>query len=520
MAAKAKSSASIRRFDLTDELRSTADRRKRPADRVEAPTVPVQSREGIPDIAQRLAAKFPDLGVDVVHAVLSEIFRASPNCSRQQLASCATAKLLEMSLVHGGPQSVTSFEPAHLQNDNMATGSEPSEDCGAKGTLIALTEDSDITRLDRVPCSTDELTDELDLDEQLASLLTLDDSELKVCVKTMLSVLRRIEERPDDERVRRLRQSNSRFKTEVARHEAALELLRIAGFAESGVEEDATFIFNGDPKASQDFARVRECLEGILEIWEDPPTHAGNVPTAVVAPSASSTQVDANDHRRCVAELTEQRLRDPRRFREDAKKKGAANRASGQGFALRVPAAVANRRAQHFTLADVERMRISDEIANTPCYAEEYRLANHNQPVHDYSSLVLRSYDPQLIARQAMDLTNQYRASKGLPPCVWNDGIARIAAEHAAQMASGKATFSHDGFDERVKAFPVAHRSAAENLAFNKGMANVASVAVEGWIKSPGHEKNLRGAFNMCGIGVAQASDGAFYITQLFAHAC
>jgi len=86
-------------------------------------------------------------------------------------------------------------------------------------------------------------------------------------------------------------------------------------------------------------------------------------------------------------------------------------------------------------------------------------------------------------------------------------------------MASGTMPFSHDGFDERVRMFPVAHRGAAENLALSKGVAEVAEVAVDGWIKSPGHEKNLRGAFNQCGIGAARASDGTFYITQLFAHA-
>jgi uncharacterized protein YkwD len=162
-------------------------------------------------------------------------------------------------------------------------------------------------------------------------------------------------------------------------------------------------------------------------------------------------------------------------------------------------------------------MRVDEEIANTPSYADEYVRAKHNEPVHDISSLVFRSYDPELLARKALDLTNRYRASKGLTPCRWHEGIARIAADHASHMASGRATFSHDGFDERVKAFPLVHRSAAENLAYNKGVSNVAETAVDGWIKSPGHEKNLRGAFNLCGIGVAQASDGSFYLTQLFA---
>lgn len=55
------------------------------------------------------------------------------------------------------------------------------------------------------------------------------------------------------------------------------------------------------------------------------------------------------------------------------------------------------------------------------------------------------------------------------------------------------------------------------NLAYNGGVADTARVAVEGWIKSPGHRKNLLGAFDLCGIGVAQSSGGEFFFTQLFA---
>jgi len=170
-------------------------------------------------------------------------------------------------------------------------------------------------------------------------------------------------------------------------------------------------------------------------------------------------------------------------------------------------------------MADVERMRIQDEIAGMPIYAEEYQRSRHSTPVSSYGALVARSYDPELIGRQAIDGTNRYRASKGLSPLRWHDGIAKIARQHAEQMALGAMPFSHDGFDERVRAFPVVHRGAGENLALNKGVTDVAAVAVEGWIKSPGHEKNLRGAFNLCGIGAARSPDGTFYLTQLFAHA-
>jgi len=162
-------------------------------------------------------------------------------------------------------------------------------------------------------------------------------------------------------------------------------------------------------------------------------------------------------------------------------------------------------------------MRVQSEIDGMPSYAQEYQRGQRSAA--SYGEMVSRSYDPELIARQAMDGTNGYRASKGLAPLRWHDGIAKIAREHAEQMARGEMPFSHDGFNARVSRFPVAHRAAGENLALNSGVADVAGCAMDGWIKSPGHEANLRGHWNLCSIGVARSSNGTFFLTQLFANA-
>lgn len=172
------------------------------------------------------------------------------------------------------------------------------------------------------------------------------------------------------------------------------------------------------------------------------------------------------------------------------------------------------------TLADVNRMRIADEIKNMPSYADDYarREAGRAGPASTLSAVRARAVDPGLIARQAVDGTNRYRAAKGLPPLRWSDEIAAVALEHAAQMAAGVAPFNHDGFNERSARLPRTGRGAsAENLAMNRGVHAVADTAVDGWIKSKGHRENLEGAFILVGIGVAQSpSDGAFYLTQLF----
>ncbi|NES67376.1 MAG: CAP domain-containing protein, partial [Okeania sp. SIO2D1] len=83
---------------------------------------------------------------------------------------------------------------------------------------------------------------------------------------------------------------------------------------------------------------------------------------------------------------------------------------------------------------------------------------------------------------------------------------------------SGQTTFSHDGFQQRVKVISqqIPYKSAAENIANNMGYSNPGEKAVEGWIGSPGHHKNMVGDYNLSGIGIAQNSEGTYYFNQIF----
>ncbi len=116
-------------------------------------------------------------------------------------------------------------------------------------------------------------------------------------------------------------------------------------------------------------------------------------------------------------------------------------------------------------------------------------------------------------------LVNQYRRSQNLPPLKLDSRISQEARIHSENMAAGKVPFSHNGFEERAKAVGkyISYRKFAENVAFNQGYSDPPKSAVEGWINSPGHEKNMVGDFNLTGIGVAKNSKGEYYFTQLFA---
>jgi len=123
------------------------------------------------------------------------------------------------------------------------------------------------------------------------------------------------------------------------------------------------------------------------------------------------------------------------------------------------------------------------------------------------------------VEQQTFELINQFRRQEGLAPLKWNDEIAKIARAHSRDMAAGEVDFGHDGFRERVdqmKALVAGFRGAGENVLYTDQLADVAPRAVQTWLHSPHHLRNIRGDYNFSGIGVWQAKNGALYFTQLF----
>jgi uncharacterized protein YkwD len=145
---------------------------------------------------------------------------------------------------------------------------------------------------------------------------------------------------------------------------------------------------------------------------------------------------------------------------------------------------------------------------------EGYESSNNREVVHTIENTL---YDVDRIGKEALKYTNEFRAKHGLPPLKWSQPIANIGKKHSKDMGDGKVPFGHEGFNKRVKEYPVPPQSAAENVAWNSNVSDVARVAVDGWIKSPGHRKNLLSNHTYCGIGVYRNSSNAFYLTQLFA---
>jgi uncharacterized protein YkwD len=111
---------------------------------------------------------------------------------------------------------------------------------------------------------------------------------------------------------------------------------------------------------------------------------------------------------------------------------------------------------------------------------------------------------------------NLDRKTMGLAPLKMNADESEIAAKHSRDMASGKVPFGHDGLSDRANAIRKKLgelHAVGENVA--SGQMNAKEV-VDGWLKSPGHKRNIEGDFTLTGIGYAKDRNSVIYFTQIF----
>jgi uncharacterized protein YkwD len=117
---------------------------------------------------------------------------------------------------------------------------------------------------------------------------------------------------------------------------------------------------------------------------------------------------------------------------------------------------------------------------------------------------------------QVIALVNAVRADAGCAPLVHDEGLARVARAHSADM-SDRDFFDHenpDGLDpfERAEAAGLTN-AQAENIAH--GQPDPAAV-MDDWMDSRGHRANILNCeLRTLGVGVAEGPGGPWW-TQLF----
>lgn len=126
------------------------------------------------------------------------------------------------------------------------------------------------------------------------------------------------------------------------------------------------------------------------------------------------------------------------------------------------------------------------------------------------------------LERQAFVLVNKKREESGLRDLEWSDQLESVARLHSDNMAEYQ-FFSHKGLDskyvsDRADAAHVgAWRSIGENIAFMRGYSDPVKMAVDLWLDSPTHRRNMMDPnWRESAIGVGVATDGSIYFTQVF----
>jgi len=109
-----------------------------------------------------------------------------------------------------------------------------------------------------------------------------------------------------------------------------------------------------------------------------------------------------------------------------------------------------------------------------------------------------------------------------LSPLSWDPELCRMARAHSEDMAQRR-YFSHETpeglrANDRARAFGIEqYKLLAENIATNQGFDDPGALAVEQWLRSPGHRANiLNPRFEQSAIGVSIGADGTVFLTQEF----
>jgi len=123
------------------------------------------------------------------------------------------------------------------------------------------------------------------------------------------------------------------------------------------------------------------------------------------------------------------------------------------------------------------------------------------------------------LERDVFNAVNARRLERRLLPLEWDDRLANAARLHTRYLAESN-KLSHQGrggsrLKDRIAG--LSWTAAGENLARNKNYPDPVARAVQDWVASPTHARNLYSdIYSRTGVGVIRTPDGFFYFTQVF----
>jgi uncharacterized protein YkwD len=119
------------------------------------------------------------------------------------------------------------------------------------------------------------------------------------------------------------------------------------------------------------------------------------------------------------------------------------------------------------------------------------------------------------------EAVNEVRKKRQLQPLVWHSGAAEAARSHSRAMAE-RGFFSHidprsGDPAARLNKAGVRWRAIAENLFQQRGCPDSVQCAIDGWLNSPDHRRNLLNpGYTHTGVGITTNERGTSYYTQIF----
>jgi uncharacterized protein YkwD len=158
------------------------------------------------------------------------------------------------------------------------------------------------------------------------------------------------------------------------------------------------------------------------------------------------------------------------------------------------------------------RLAVIGLLAAVTSSCAEPRSRNTPVPVPAPRRALPDPAGPSEVVEKVVEAHNAERARRKLPPLSVSPELEAAAMAHALDMADRR-KMAHKGADgsspfDRMKREGYAFRAAGENVAY--GFDDVESV-MGGWMRSPGHKRNILGQFTEIGVGRAIARDGASY---------
>lgn len=115
--------------------------------------------------------------------------------------------------------------------------------------------------------------------------------------------------------------------------------------------------------------------------------------------------------------------------------------------------------------------------------------------------------------KELFDATNRYRVQQGVAPLAASPALDDVAQDWAETTAR-TGDFKHRS--NLFAVYPAGMTGAGENI-LSVPPSDTAEQMVQAWSRSPGHRANMVNTnYTHLGIGVAQNSQGQYYLVQNF----